>query len=42
LLRFWFKVGFSAGPHMSHAIHFELELPDDLARLRLPEGFIDG
>jgi hypothetical protein len=23
---------------MSHAIHLELELPDDLARLRLPEG----
>ena len=24
--------------HMSQAIHLELELPDDLARLRLPEG----
>jgi hypothetical protein len=23
---------------MSQAIHFEVELPDDLARLRLPEG----
>ena len=23
---------------MSQAIHLELELPDDLARLRLPEG----
>jgi hypothetical protein len=23
---------------MSQAIHFELEMPDDLARLRLPEG----
>ena len=23
---------------MSQAVHFELEMPDDLARLRLPEG----
>jgi hypothetical protein len=30
----WFFPSF----HMSQAIHLELELPDDLARLRLPEG----
>ena len=24
--------------HMSQAIHLEIELPDDLARLRFPEG----
>jgi hypothetical protein len=36
--RFKLEVVFQAAVFMSQAIHLELELPDDLARLRLPEG----